>query len=200
MFTGIVSDRGRVASARRAQGVLRLAIDAPATARRLGKGDSVAVAGVCQTVVRHDAERFVVEAVPETVKVTTLGALAAGSQVNLELPLACGDALGGHLVSGHVDAVATVRSLRRHPGGATLTLTIPAKLTPFVVDKGSIAVDGVSLTVVSRRRSEVTIAIIPHTLASTTLGQLRAGGRVNIEVDLVARYVHGILEGRKAMR
>jgi len=197
MFTGIVTDVGRVASARRRSGVFRIAIAAPETAAKLAPGGSVSIAGVCQTVVARRAGRFEVEAVPETVKVTTLGALATGNAVNLELPLALGEPLGGHLVTGHVDGVAAVRSLSRDPGGATLTLEIPAALVPFVANKGSIAVDGVSLTVVSRRGREVVIAVIPHTLRHTTLGRLRAGAKVNVEVDLVARYVHGILEGRK---
>ena len=197
MFTGIVTDIGRVMSARKRAGVLRLVIEAPATAARLEVGGSVSVAGVCQTAVFRDAETFAVEAVPETVQVTNLGALTTGKTVNLELPLALGDPLGGHLVSGHVDGTATVRTLQKHPGGATLTITLPASLTPYVVDKGSICINGVSLTVVSRRRAETVIAVIPHTLDQTTLGRVKPGARVNIEVDLLARYVAGILEGRK---
>jgi riboflavin synthase len=194
MFTGIIREVGRIKAARREGENLRLVIEAPEIAPRLAIGGSVAVNGVCQTAVVVAPGTFEVDAVPETLARTTFGALRAGHPVNLEPPLAAGDPLDGHLVSGHVDAVAeTVTLERTSEGGTVLTVTVPQAIARFVVEKGSIALDGVSLTVASRRADHATVALVPHTLHATTLGRLRRGDRLNVEVDLVARYLAGLL-------
>jgi riboflavin synthase len=159
-------------------------------------GDSVAVSGVCLTLVEVAAGRFAAELSGETLARTTLGALAPGSPVNLEPALAAGAPLGGHLVAGHVDGIATVREV--HPDGAALAAAVeaPAPLARFIAEKGSVTLDGVSLTVgrVAGARFEVTL--VPHTLSMTTLGGLAAGRSLNLEVDLVARYLDRLLEAR----
>ena len=166
----------------------------------------MSIAGVCQTTVARGEGRFTVEAVPETLAHTTLGALRAGDAVNLELPLAAGDPIGGHLVAGHVDAKGEVAGLEKGPHGVILSISIPPDMSSLVVEKGSIAVDGVSLTVASAAASssrqaparEARVALVPYTLEHTTLGSLRRGDRVNLEADLLARYLAGLLAGRAA--
>jgi riboflavin synthase len=187
MFTGLIETKGRVAWVRRTAGGARLRLDAP-FASELVRGESVSVNGVCQTVVRADASGFEVDAVTQTLSVTTIGSLRAGSEVNLERALKLGDRLGGHMVAGHVDGVARVAELRLDADGATLALELPAALTRYVVQRGSIAVDGVSLTVAEIEGARVTVALIPETLRSTLSGSYRAGTEVNIETDLMARH------------
>jgi riboflavin synthase len=187
MFTGIVSAVGKVVDA----GPSRLGIVHAATARRLKIGASVAVNGCCLTVVEKKGAAFWMDVVPETLRRTNLGSLAAGSTVNLELPVAADGLLDGHLVQGHIDATATVRHVAVAKAGSEVTFGLPEHLRAFVVEKGSIAVDGVSLTVAGLDEGAMSfsVALIPHTLASTIAGGYREGAVVNLEADIVARYV-----------
>lgn len=194
MFTGIITERGVVTSLRSKASDASLEIHQQAVAGRLAVGDSVAIDGVCQTVVGRDGERFVVEAMTETLRVTTLGELRAGDAVNLETSVRAGQPLGGHYVQGHVDGVAVVES-RRSAGDAVLyRFTAAAELVAALVPKGSVALDGISLTVGPRLGSETfEVYLIPHTLEVTTLGAKGPGDRVNLEVDLLAKYVRRFL-------
>jgi riboflavin synthase len=187
MFTGIVSAIGTVVEA----GSGRLVIESAPTARRLKIGASVAVNGCCLTVVRKDGATFAMDVVPETLRRTTLGSLTNGARVNLELPLAAGGLLDGHLVQGHIDATGKVVRVAGAVAGHELTVELPSDLRDFIVQKGSIAVDGVSLTVaaVDAQAASFTVALIPHTLAVTIAGEYKEGTVVNLEADIVARYV-----------
>ncbi len=203
MFTGLVSERGRVAGDLRplAGGAVRLAVEHSAElAARLDLGASLAVSGVCLTVVASAPSpagwRSEFEAIPETLARTTLGRLRAGDAVNLEPALRMGDPLGGHLVQGHVDGTSAVVERRDARENRELAFALPAALAPFLVEKGSITVDGVSLTVAARLADRFTVALIPHTLAVTTLGDLVVGDRVNLEVDVLAKYVQQALAAR----
>src|SRR5512146_1688100 len=190
MFTGLVSDIGAVERLVPRQGGARLTLRPRALpADALVLGESVACSGVCLTVVERGGGLVSFDAIPETLSRSTLGGWRPGTRVNLERALALHDRLGGHLVQGHVDAVGEV--LRRVPEGqgARLTVSLPASIAPLVAEKGSIAVDGVSLTVATAGRDRFEIALIPETLARTTLGQARPGTRVNLEADVVARHV-----------
>jgi len=187
MFTGIVSATSKVVSAERG----RLGIDHAWVARRLKIGGSVAVNGCCLTVVKKKGPVFYADVVPETLRRTNLGALAVGSEVNLELPLGATSLLDGHLVQGHVDATATVKSVERATFGREVVIELPTALARFVAVKGSIAVDGVSLTVaaVDKPPGTFRVALIPHTLEATIAGMYKAGTAVNLEADVIARYV-----------
>ena len=187
MFTGIVSAVGEVVGA----GSGRLAVEHAATARRMRIGGSVAVNGCCLTVVKKTGAVFFMDIVPETLRRTDLGSLTAGSRVNLELPLAADGLLDGHIVQGHVDATAAVILTTAVKSGREVTIEVPVSLRDFVVEKGSIAVDGVSLTVarVDEQGATFTVALIPHTLESTIAQGYKKGSMVNLEADIVARYV-----------
>ena len=193
MFSGIVSDVGEVVGEAGPQGG-RLRIAAGKLPADLRIGDSMAVSGACLTVVDLPAGGFAVDVMPETASRTTLGALRRGDAVNLEAALAYGERVGGHLVSGHVDAVGTV--IETHPDGDArwVTIGLPETLARFVVEKGCIAIDGISLTVVAAAGDRFTLSLIPHTLATTTAKSWRAGSRVNLEADLMAKYVQRGLE------
>lgn len=196
MFTGLVECKGRVAWIRRTAGGAAIRVSAR-FASELEQGESVSVSGVCQTVVRSDATAFEVDAVAQTLSVTTIGELKSGSAVNLERALRLGDRLGGHMVAGHVDGVARILELRRDRDGTRLTLELPAPLARQVVPRGSIAVDGVSLTVAEVSRERVTVALIPETLRATLAGTYRPGMKVNIETDLLAKHQEKLLERRE---
>jgi riboflavin synthase len=187
MFTGIVSGVGRVAETK----AHRLGIEHSQTARRLKIGASVAVNGCCLTVVEKIGAVFYADVVPETLRRTNLGSLKKGSQVNLELPMRASSLLDGHLVQGHVDATAKVTRVVARTAGREVSFSLPASLRSFVVEKGSIAVDGMSLTVarVGGGGRSFMVALIPHTLAATIASGYRTGSRVNLEADVVARYV-----------
>ena len=187
MFTGIVSAVGTVVEA----GSGRLAIENAETATRLKIGASVAVNGCCLTVVKRAGATFVMDVVPETLRRTALGSLTHGSRVNLELPLAADGLLDGHLVQGHIDATGKVVRVVSAAAGREVTIEFPADLRDFMVEKGSIAVDGISLTVagVDDQAATFTVALIPHTLAATIAGEYTEGTIVNLEADIVARYV-----------
>lgn len=188
MFTGIVRELGRVEAVDERDGAVRLVLAAPETASAAALGDSVAVAGVCLTVVEVDGSRLSFDAVPETLRRTSLGSLAAGRRVNLEPALRAGDPLGGHVVQGHVDGVGHVRST-----GELTWFDAPPDLLRYCVEKGSIAVEGCSLTVAALDDAGFGIALIPHTLEVTTLGALDPGDPVNLEVDVLAKYVERLL-------
>lgn len=197
MFTGIVAATGRVASVADDAGTRRIAVETgglPTAGWRIG--DSVAVSGVCLTLVAVAPGRFEADLSGETLARTTFGRLAAGDRVNLEPALAAGGALGGHLVTGHVDGVATVRGSRNEGGALRAAIEAPAALARFVAEKGSVTLDGVSLTVGSVRGSEFDVHLVPHTRAVTTLGALAPGQALNLEVDLLARYLDRLLEAR----
>ena len=190
MFTGIIIATGRVASIEEREGDLRLGIDAPTLdPARLGLGDSVSVQGVCLTVTALDRSTFHADVSRETLAKTTLVTLVRGSQVNLEPALRAGDALGGHLVNGHVDAVGRLTATHQDARSWRMQFELPAGLMRYVASKGSICINGVSLTVneVSERHFDVNI--IPHTYEVTTLGELVVDGGVNIEIDVIARYL-----------
>jgi riboflavin synthase len=196
VFTGIVRERGRVVSAELNGdgGALRLRVAAPGTAAETSLGDSVSISGCCLTVVSVEGDELVFDAVPETLARTTLEALAEGEEVNLELALRAGEPLGGHYVQGHVDGVGRVRSLEPEGDGARLWLDVPPELLRYCVEKGSLAVDGVSLTVAAVDDDGVAIALVPHTLRETTLAQLEPGDRVNLEADVLAKYVERLAQ------
>ena len=194
MFTGIIMAMGHVASLEQKGGDLELGIDSAALDfKRIAVGDSVSVQGVCLTVTRQAGTRFHADVSRETMAKTTLGALAAGSNVNLEPSLRAGDALGGHWVSGHVDAVGTLRDLAPDARCWRLEFELPASLMRFVAAKGSICVNGVSLTVNTVEGRRFGVNIIPHTLKVTTLGELKIGDGVNIEIDVIARYLDRLM-------
>ena len=187
MFTGIVSAVAKVVSIDSG----RIGIDHAGNARHLKIGGSVSVNGCCLTVVKKRGPVFYADMVPETLRRTNLGALKVGSEVNLELPLSASSVLDGHLVQGHVDSTAYVRSVSAAASGTEVTFELPSNVSRFVAVKGSVAVDGVSLTVtaVDKPPGTFKVALIPHTLGATIAGSYRSGSVVNVEADVVARYV-----------
>ena len=197
MFTGLVEALAPVSEVREAPPGRDIWVYAPELVEQLAPGDSIAINGCCLTVVEIAAETFGVQAGPETLRRTTLGGLRAGSLVNLERALRAGEPLGGHFVTGHVDGVGTLET--RHDAGdwATCWFGLPRELGRYLASKGSIAVDGVSLTLVDVEEARFSVALIPHTLAHTTLGRLAPGARVNLEVDLLAKYVERLLATRQ---
>jgi riboflavin synthase len=188
VFTGIVRERGRVASAVGSGGGVRLRIEAAETAASANLGDSIAVAGCCLTVTAVDNGALEFDAVPETLARSNLGRLGPGSEVNLEPALRAGDPLGGHFVQGHVDGLGRVLRLDPEGDGARLRLELPAGLLRYCIEKGSLTVDGVALTVAAVRDDGVEAALVPFTLEHTTLSSLEPGTEVNVEVDLLAKY------------
>ncbi|OIP45616.1 MAG: riboflavin synthase [Deltaproteobacteria bacterium CG_4_10_14_3_um_filter_60_8] len=193
MFTGIILGKGRIAEKRPAGGGMLFAIVSDFEFTEPAEGESIAVNGVCLTAKTIAGRHFTVDVSPETLTRTNLGGLACGALVNLERALRLADRLGGHLVSGHVDA--TVRVLERRPVGdyVLFTFALPAGLGRYVIEKGSIAIDGISLTVNRCDAVSFSVSIIPHTLVVTTLGNRQAGDLVNIEVDLIGKYVEKLL-------
>jgi riboflavin synthase alpha subunit len=193
MFTGIVRERGRVVRADGGPDGLALEVEAPATAALSEVGDSVSISGACLTVTSVADGRLRFHAVPETMQRSSLGRLSAGADVNVEPALRAGDPLGGHYVQGHVDAVGSVRSLEPEGEGARLWVDAPADVLRYCVDKGSVTVEGVSLTVAALDGEGLAIALVPHTLEATTLASLRPGDAVNLEVDVLAKYVEKLV-------
>ena len=193
MFTGIVEELGRVDVL---EGT-RLVVSCRTVPRDSGVGASVSVNGTCLTVVENSGDALAFDLSEETLARTSLGRLGPGARVNLERPATLGTRLGGHLVQGHVDGVGEVAGVEPDgTGGVRLTLRLPQDLMRYVVEKGSLTVDGVSLTVAALQNIGVTIALIPHTLAVTTLGSAAPGDPVNIEVDVIAKYVERLMEGQ----
>jgi riboflavin synthase len=194
LFTGIVQDVGRIETTEARGGDLRLVIACNRLdTARVAPGDSISVQGCCLTAVEVHGKTFAADLSRETLALTTLGQLRAGSAVNLEPALRAGDALGGHLVSGHIDGIARVLSASGDARSTRLSIKVPAALSRFLAAKGSVAVDGVSLTINEVDGNAFGVNIIPHTQAVTTLGGLAGGARVNLEVDQVARYLARLL-------
>jgi riboflavin synthase len=194
MFTGIVKDIGTVRSIQHIPGGLRLTITVGRMWAGMNPGDSIALNGVCQTVVALGKGTFSVEVLPETLKRTTLGRSRPGERINLEPAVGPSDRFGGHLVSGHVDAVGTVRGRHRRTGDTVLLIGAPAVIMTQLLERGSVAVDGVSLTVVSLHEDAFTVALIPHTLRTTTLADRKVGDAINLETDLIVKAVQRLLD------
>ena len=193
MFTGIVRERGRVVALAEASGGVELRVSAAETAAHVKVGDSVALSGACLTVTGVNGSQVSFHAVPETLARTTLGDLDVGGHVNVEPALAAGEPLGGHYVQGHVDGVGTVRSVEPEGDGARVWFDAPPETLRYAVEKGSITVDGTSLTVAGLDDRGFAVALVPHTLRATTLGALVIGDAVNLEVDVLAKYVERLL-------
>jgi len=201
MFTGIVTDVGEVLSVEeRAEGLRRLVIACRYDASSIDIGASIACSGVCLTAVKTgksgNRDTFAVDAAAETLRLTTVGRWQAGTRINLERSLKMGDELGGHLVSGHVDGLAEVVTREDMTGMARFVLRVPKPLAKFIAQKGSVALDGVSLTVNEVGDDTFTVLIIPHTLSVTTIGALKSGDTINLEVDVMARYAARLMETR----
>jgi riboflavin synthase len=196
VFTGIVRERGRVASVEGDGGGIRIRLDAPLTAAEVAIGDSVSLNGCCLTVVEAANGTLAFDAVPETLSRSSLAGLEAGAELNVESAIRAGDPLGGHYVQGHVDAVGSVRSVEPEGEGRRIWLDAPPDVLRYCVEKGSVAVDGVSLTIAELDETGFAVALIPHTLAATTLGALEPGARVNLEADVLAKYVERLVEVR----
>jgi riboflavin synthase len=196
MFTGIIEEMGTVKALRREAGGARLVLSASKVLEGTVLGDSICVNGVCLTVVDLGTNEFSADVAVETLKVTNLGGLTAGNRVNLERALQLSARIGGHLVSGHVDAVGRVREKREEGNGWRIHVDAPAAVLRYVIRKGSIAIDGISLTVADVDRTGFSVAMIPHTAKLTTLGHKFAGDSVNLESDIIGKYVERLLPGR----
>ena len=193
VFTGIIREKGRIAEVDGDAEARHLRIEAPATASQLAVGDSVSVDGCCLTATEVADGHFAVTAVPETISRTTLGALAHGDEVNLESATRAGEPLGGHYVQGHVDGVGRVESVEPQEEGSRMRIAPPRELLRYCVEKGSVAVGGVSLTIAALADGAFEVALVPHTLEQTTLGRTQPGDALNIEVDILAKYVEKLV-------
>lgn len=196
MFTGIIQTTGRVERVQPSGGGVRLTIAPARRLARLALGESVAVEGACLTVTSGSSARFTVDVSPETLRRTTIGGLRRGSRVNLERALRLGDRLGGHIVLGHVDGVGTVHAITPEGEWVLYRFRAPKPIWPYLVEKGSIAIDGVSLTVFDCRNGRFTVALIPHTLKETTLADRVPGDRVNLEADVMLKHIEAMLKTR----
>jgi len=199
MFTGIVEEMGVAKAFEHSPSGTRLTILASTILDDLAVGASVSVDGVCLTVVARNDQEFSVNVSPETLSVTTLGKLAAGGPVNLERAMRINERIGGHLVAGHVDSVGTIRDRRQEGNAIVLTIEAPTEVLRYCVSKGSITVDGISLTINEVSERSVTVAIIPHTAKVTTLGLKHPGDPVNLESDLIGKYVERLLQEREQL-
>ena len=193
MFTGLIEHVGEVTAREQREGHVRFSITAPGLAGELAAGESVAVDGVCLTVAEPGREAFTVEAVPTTLGRTTLGEIAAGRHVNLERAVRAGEPLGGHIVQGHVDGVGSVVDAGREDEALILRIALPPGVAEYTVERGSLTVDGVSLTVAGLSGAVAKLAIIPYTLGHTNLGRLEPEARVNLEADVIGKYVARLL-------
>ena len=193
MFTGIVEEVGHVAELDN----YRFVIQAKKVLEDVKLGDSISVNGACLTVVEFDAGSFAVDLAPETLRRTSLGQVARGGAVNLERALLVSDRMGGHIVQGHVDATGAVTGLTPEVDCYIIEIEAPTQLTPYIVEKGFVAVDGISLTVVQRTGQRFTISVIPFTMENTNLSQRTVGESVNLEADILAKYVESLLETRR---
>ncbi|GHE85186.1 riboflavin synthase subunit alpha [Streptomyces longispororuber] len=196
MFTGIVEELGEVTAVETLADASRFRLRGPVVTDGAKHGDSIAVNGVCLTVVEREGDEFTADVMAETLDRSSLGALAPGAKVNLERPTAVGARLGGHIVQGHVDGTGTVLDREPSENWEIVKVSLPAHLARYVVEKGSITVDGVSLTVVEAGTDHFTVSLIPTTLALTTLGHKQPGDPVNLEVDVIAKYVERLLGSR----
>jgi len=199
MFTGIVEEMGAVTSMEKTLAGTRMKILAETVMSDLKVGDSVSVNGTCLTVVTKGERDFVVEISPETLSVTALGYLEAGAPVNLERAMKLNERIGGHLVAGHVDAVGTIRSRRQEGNAIVFTIEAPADILRYCVSKGSITVDGISLTINEIADRSFGVAVIPHTAKVTTLGLKQVNDTVNLESDLIGKYVERLLQERSQL-
>ena len=193
MFTGIVRELGVVVEAEEAGGGRALAVRAPATASRMHVGDSIAIDGCCLTATEVADGTIRFQAVPETIARSTLGTLQRDEQVNVEPAIRAGEELGGHYVQGHVDAVGRIRSVEAEGQGLRVVVEAPEAVLRYCVEKGSVTVDGVSLTVAELANDSFSVALVPHTLEATTLAALRPGQAVNLEADVLAKYVERLV-------
>ena len=198
MFTGIIRERARVAAVERGADSVRLRLEAPQTAAQTAIGDSVAVNGVCLTAVTVEDGALAFDAVPETLRRSSLGNLEPGDEVNVEPALRVGDPLGGHYVQGHVDGIGRVRSTTAAGEDVIVRIDTAPELLRYLVEKGSVTVEGVALTVTEMDDAGFAVALVPHTLAETTLSSLAAGDAVNLEVDVLAKYVERLLPGLRS--
>lgn len=198
MFTGLIQEMGKVVRAQKTPSLLTLTLSAPKTAATLKVGDSLAVNGCCLTAVEVAPPHLTFQLVPETLQRTLLGGLKEGDAVDLEASLSASSSLGGHFVQGHVDGVGTITRLEPFEGGARLRVRLPDGLARYVVEKGSVALDGVSLTVAAVEGDELEVALIPHTLKETVFQFKKAGDGVQVEVDLLAKYVERLTQGYRA--
>jgi len=196
MFTGIIEDVGSVKSIEKKGSSGRITVETSLDLSAIKEGDSIAVDGACLTVTGLGGGGFTADLSDETLRVTTLSELRAGSRVNLEPAMTLAKPLGGHLVTGHVDGIGSVASSVARQGSMDLEITAPEALMPLLVPKGSVAVDGISLTVAGLTRTGFRVAVIPHTLERTTLPLKKAGSRVNIETDIIGKYVDRLLRAR----
>jgi riboflavin synthase len=197
MFTGIVEELGRVAAIQELpDNAIRITIEGPIVLSDANLGDSICVNGVCLTVAEQAGDQFTADVMSETINRTTIGDLLAGSQVNLERPVTLATRLGGHLVQGHVDAVGEVTAREHSDNWDVVTITPPKDLLKYVVEKGSITIDGTSLTVSAVTDTTFSVSLIPATLDKTTLGIRQIGDRVNLEVDVLAKYVEKLVAAR----
>ena len=194
MFTGLIEEVGTVVQIERKKNFQRMEICAERTVQGMVEGDSISIDGVCQTVVELSGQCFWVESVNETLNCTTIGSMIVGCGVNLENPILADGRFGGHIVLGHVDTTGSVVRFESDGENRILEVETPDKLARFIAPKGSIAVDGISLTVVEALTTSFTVAIIPHTLKHTNLSDRQIGNRVNLEIDVLARYVARIIE------
>ncbi|MGB7061265.1 MAG: riboflavin synthase [Candidatus Zixiibacteriota bacterium] len=197
MFTGIIEEIGKIEQTSSSGGNLRLIVKAPKVSADLKAGDSMNINGACQTVIEAKDEGFTVEAVEETLRRTNLGQLKSGDLVNLERALRASDRLGGHLVSGHVDLVGKIKSISQRNQSHLFEFEIPREYEKHFVEKGSVAVDGISLTVVQVLKDSFAVSVIPFTMKETTLGAKKVDDMVNIETDLIGKYVERILTLKK---
>jgi riboflavin synthase len=196
MFTGIITEIGKVKKIESDGENTAFTITAPKTSKNLKIGDSVAINGACHTVVKKIGKNFAVESMPETLRRTNFGDFVISSKVNLERPVGVSGSFDGHFVSGHIDGVAKITKIQKDKNSKIFTLIIPKNLSKLVVEKGSIALDGISLTVISVQRNKITVGIIPHTLQETNLGVRNVGESVNVEADLLAKHVAKLLKNR----
>ena len=194
MFTGLVEERGTIVSVDELSDTVRLTVRGPLVTSDAGHGDSIAVNGVCLTVVANDSGSFTADVMRETLVRSSLGSLGAGDQVNLERAARLDARIGGHLVQGHVDGTAAVQEISPSENWTVVRFSLPDELARYVVEKGSITVDGVSLTVVEAGDDYFTVSLIPETLSATTLGSRAVGDLVNLEVDAIAKYVERLMQ------
>ena len=197
MFTGIITEIGEVKKIFRDSENTVFTISAPKTMKSLKVGDSVAINGACHTVIKKSGKDFVVESMPETLRRTNFGDFRIGSKVNLERPVGVSGSFDGHFVSGHIDGVAKILKIEKDKNSKIFTLALPKALAKFVVEKGSIALDGISLTVILIRGNKITVGIIPHTLQETNLGIRKVGEKINVEADLLAKHVAKLTQNLK---
>ena len=197
MFTGLIEDVGKIAALRMDNHAAVLTVETKLALGGMSRGASIAVNGACLTVVKKTAKAFTVDVSPETLKRTSLRELAVGSAVNLERPMRLADRLGGHLVTGHVDGLAKILAMSTEGEFTIIRFAVPPVMTPLLVRKGSVTIDCISLTVNDCRRGRFSVAIIPYTLRHTNLRARRVGDKVNVETDLIGKYVQSLLQRRE---